>query len=445
MIRAGAGLSHEPDPVLALELAVGEARAALGAEPAFAVLAATPDRFAERARFEGALRAVLPATPLAGTSSDRVLVPGPAGEVPDKLPRAGALAVLLVAGDVDAVPFCLPPLEATARSTGDAADHAARECEELLACAVEQLPGRATSVLLFADPRSGHVPLLARICARGAPGAMLAGGGSTGRGADLFQLGERGIHSGAATGLVLGARGSRVGVSVSHGGQPVGVRGTITRCERGRILEVDGRPATSLLERLRDGHLPVRPEEAAPLLALALAPGGPDALAAGQFLVRNLAGVDPERGALLVAARLEPGWAASLLLREAIGAREEVFRNAQLLSEGLDGRIPAAGVYFDCASRGESLYGCDGVDLRHLRRGLGEFPFLGVTSSFELGPLVVGEAAGPALHLYSGVLWTLTDEAAPARAVARGGAEESATRTGLLAGSQAAAPGRARA
>src|SRR5204863_128938 len=83
-------------------------------------------------------------------------------------------------------------------------------------------------------------------------------------------------------------------------------------------------------------------------------------------------------------------------LQRLLGAR----RTLQTALNRLAGPPPAFGIYFDCASRGTTLYGVDGLDLDLIEKSLGPFPLLSLRTSFELGP--AGDALG--VHLFTGVL-----------------------------------------
>jgi small ligand-binding sensory domain FIST len=75
-------------------------------------------------------------------------------------------------------------------------------------------------------------------------------------------------------------------------------------------------------------------------------------------------------------------------------------------AEGLGGRKPALGWYFNCCARGSSLYGIPGIDSAYIRQALGDFPLIGMFGGYELAPL------GKANHLfaYTGVLALMTNK-----------------------------------
>jgi small ligand-binding sensory domain FIST len=110
----------------------------------------------------------------------------------------------------------------------------------------------------------------------------------------------------------------------------------------------------------------------------------------------QLLGVDEERGSIETGVPVPEGHSVSFTLRDGMGAR----RTLKTALDRIAGAPPAWGVYFDCASRGTTLYGVDGLDLNLIEKSLGAFPLLSLRTSFELGP--VGDSTG--VHLFTGVL-----------------------------------------
>src|SRR3970282_1231567 len=117
-----------------------------------------------------------------------------------------------------------------------------------------------------------------------------------------------------------------------------------------------------------------------------------------------IVGLDGEKGILGVAEEVAEGEAMIFTMRD--GQRAPDYRDQMLRrqAEGLGGKKPALGWYFNCCARGSSLYGIPGIDSAYIRRALGDFPLIGMFGGYEPAP------PGQANHLfaYTGVLALIT-------------------------------------
>jgi small ligand-binding sensory domain FIST len=130
-----------------------------------------------------------------------------------------------------------------------------------------------------------------------------------------------------------------------------------------------------------------------------------NSVAAGKYLVRNIIGLDPEKGIVGVADQVHEGQSVIFTLRDGERARGDLQEMLQRQSARLEGRKPAFGFYFNCCARGSSLYGIPGIDSAYIKQALGDFPLIGMFGGYELAPL------GRANHLfaYTGVLVLVTE------------------------------------
>jgi small ligand-binding sensory domain FIST len=126
----------------------------------------------------------------------------------------------------------------------------------------------------------------------------------------------------------------------------------------------------------------------------------------GKYLVRNIVGLDPEKGILGVSEEVSEGEAMVFTMRDGQRAREDLGQMLQRQKEGLAGKKPAFGLYFNCCARGRSLYGISDIDSAYIRQALGDIPLIGMFGGYELAPM------GGANHLfaYTGVLALITEE-----------------------------------
>ena len=106
----------------------------------------------------------------------------------------------------------------------------------------------------------------------------------------------------------------------------------------------------------------------------------------GDFLIRNIVGLDAERGALAVGALLGEGTIVQFHLRDAKTSAEDLEEILAHLAP--DKRAEARGsLLFSCLGRGKHLYGRADHDTDAFRRHLGEVPLGGFFCNGEIGPV----------------------------------------------------------
>jgi small ligand-binding sensory domain FIST len=119
----------------------------------------------------------------------------------------------------------------------------------------------------------------------------------------------------------------------------------------------------------------------------------------GDYLVRNLVGIDPNEGLVAVGDAVEQGRELMFCRRDTATAREDLDR----MLRSLKGRLrapPRGGVYCSCLGRGANLFGPDSAELKQIRDTLGDFPLVGFYAS--------GEISQDRLYGYTGVLTLFT-------------------------------------
>lgn len=109
-------------------------------------------------------------------------------------------------------------------------------------------------------------------------------------------------------------------------------------------------------------------------------------LGQGDFLIRNLLGVDPNTGAIAIGDRVRAGQRIQFHLRDADASAtdlELLLQNDRKLNKS-----PAAGaLMFSCVGRGKNLYGKPNFDSELFSRYLGNIPLLGFFCNGEIGPV----------------------------------------------------------
>ena len=199
--------------------------------------------------------------------------------------------------------------------------------------------------------------------------------------------------------MLTGAIVSSVGVTQSC--LPVGRLWRVTASEGNAIRTLDGQPAVrALIDCLAGPGREISEDlhRLAPHLFVAFPSGGGRDMKRGQYLVRNILGVDPDDGSVFVGREITEGEAVCFALRDPDGARDDL---KAMLEESVPvaGR-PDVGLYFNCCARGRGLYGLPDIDTAYIRNTFSHLPLAGFFGYAEIASLR-GRAR---LHNYSGVM-----------------------------------------
>jgi small ligand-binding sensory domain FIST len=388
MIRAGCGLSERSDATEAALRAVDDALVEGGLErPGAAFVFATYPHSEHLRALAEAVTQISGAEQVIGASGTGVLTS--AAEVEGR----PAVAVLLV--ESDTVRF-------SAAGSGSLSGRDEAVAAELAGHMTQ--PSVAAGRLMVVLPAAGAMDPLRFLPAleRQLGATPIVGGGATALlGQPACVYGDEQVLEGVAAMAMEGDLKSRISTFSSV--RPVSRRMAITRCHGNLVYELDGLPALSVFQGLAGQVLGTDPVRAAQSLFVALYSGSAAAGAVeGAPLVRNLVGLDPARQILALSQPVSAGDAVAFCILEPSEARR---RLAEALAGLREGPAPAFGLYFNCAGRGEALYGESGVDTRQMRETLGRIPMAGFFSGAEIAP----HGGRSRMHLYTGVL-ALVDE-----------------------------------
>jgi small ligand-binding sensory domain FIST len=270
-------------------------------------------------------------------------------------------------------------------------------------------PESEASFVLLADPATIDAEACARGLDRAFPGSTVIGGLTSGMlapgTARLVTNGE--VHR---TGALLLALSGNVAIDavLAQGCRPVGDPLFVTSCDGNLIAELDGRRPKELLTSLFATLDEADRARFGDALCIGIAlPGPRQTIGAGDFLVRNVLGLDPDSGALWIGARVVPNAIVQFHLRDGASASEELETR---LSASLAGRVaPSAALLFACAGRGRNLFGVSGHDSGTLRR-MADVPVAGMFSAGEIGPV----QGATFVHGYSSVFGLIRPRAAAA-------------------------------
>ncbi len=110
-------------------------------------------------------------------------------------------------------------------------------------------------------------------------------------------------------------------------------------------------------------------------------------LQSGDFLIRNLLGVDPRHGAIAIGDRVRPGQRIQFHLRDAQTSAEELNYLVKNYQTTLNGNPTQAAILFSCLGRGKFLYDVPNFDSELFRGYINNIPLAGFFCSGEIGPI----------------------------------------------------------
>jgi len=247
-------------------------------------------------------------------------------------------------------------------------------------------PESEASFILVADPSTFDVEACARGIDRAYPGSTVIGGLASG----VLEPGAARLVENAqvhrAGGLLLALSGNvAIDPVLAQGCRPVGDPLFVTACEGNLISELDGRRPKEVLTALFASLDEADRERFGDALCIGMAlPGSRQAVGAGDFLIRNVLGLDPDSGALWVGARVPTNAVVQFHLRDGQAASEELEERLALSLSG--GLAPSAALLFACAGRGRNMFGVSGHDSGTLRRMI-DIPVTGMFSAGEIAPV----------------------------------------------------------
>jgi len=371
-VRFASTLSATAEPARALERAMGELREALGgAEPDLLTCFASPAHAARAAELAARLRAGFPRALLLGCTARSVIGGG------RELEDAPGLALFGAS---------LPGVELRPFQLGPEALPAPGAARAFLSRALGIAPGDGWQLVLLADPFSADVESLLVGFDEGLPGVPVVGGlasGGDAPGANALWLGDA-LRRDGVVGVAF--RGPlEIDSVVAQGCRPIGQPMFVTRCQGALLEEVDGRRPLDVLNEL----YAAAPAAEQALFRHSLFLGVEmraerEAYGRGDFLVRNLTGADPERGALGVAALLREREVVQFHLRDAESAAQDL--GERLARYGRHPDVRGA-LLFSCLGRGSPLYGEPDHDSRAFRTQVADVPIGGFFCNGEIGPI----------------------------------------------------------
>src|SRR5512143_1674220 len=279
-----------------------------------------------------------------------------------------AIAVML--GEFDPADFSMLPL---LRSPQD----------------IDAQPSDAYLAMVHGDPANSRIQELIEGLSAHVSSGFVVGGLSSSHG-DTAQISD-GVVSGGLSGVLVSERG-RLATRLTQGISPLGPRHLITTANKNIIGSLDHRPALDVMKEEIGDVLARDLRRAAGYIFVGLPVRGSDT---GDYLVRNILGVDPENHLVAIGEYVEPGDELLFCRRDQQSAEDDLRRMLVAVGAQLNAPI-RGGVYYSCLGRGRHMFGAPNRELGLIRDTLGDFPLVGFFAN--------GEISHDRLYGYTGVL-----------------------------------------
>ena len=259
--------------------------------------------------------------------------------------------------------------------------------------------GGSPNFILLADPFSFRGEEVLGGLDYAWPNSRKVGGlasGAHSQGGNALYLNDK-THSHGMIGVALSGN-IQLDTVVAQGCRPIGETMNITKCRETLLEELDGKPPLRILEEMLDSLSDYDRKllQTALFVGIEMDPMKDDP-GQGDFLIRNLMGVDQKSGALSVGTLLRQGQLVQFHLRDKVMSTEDLNHLLSKHSEQTRAHSASGALMFSCMGRGEGLYGEADHDSRIFKNKMGDVPIGGFFCNGEIGP--VGKATF--LHGYT--------------------------------------------
>ena len=179
------------------------------------------------------------------------------------------------------------------------------------------------------------------------------------------------VTGGGVSGVVFNPS---IGVvtSLSQGCRPIGKVHEITECSENLVIGLDGRNAIEIFQEDIGEVLSRDMQKVSGFIHVALPIAGSDT---GDYVVRNLLGVDLDEGVIAIAAPVEHGDHLMFVSRDANAAQKDL---AEMVAELKERAGPGVkgGIYISCIARGPNMFGEANAEMKIIESVLGDLPII---------------------------------------------------------------------
>ncbi len=260
---------------------------------------------------------------------------------------------------------------------------------------MEQAPEFADSdemhvALVHADPRNGMVnEYIHTLPEKIGNGYLL--GGMTSSDSHFYQVANQ-VTEGDISGIVF-RENVRLQTGLAQGCVPIGEPHTLSECDHHIAISIDNRPALEVFKQEIGDVLARNIDRAAGYIFAGFPVAGSDT---GNYLVRDIIGIDDENNYLAVADNMQVGSRIMFCKRDGAAAVENMRNMLDNIKKRCGDNPIRGAVYISCLGRGENLFAEKSAEIKLIYEVLGDVPLLGFSAS--------GEIAGDQLYGYTGVL-----------------------------------------
>ena len=389
MIRVGVGHSQDLSTADAAERATLVAMGNAGiAKADLAIVFATINYQTEYEQLYQAVQANSSCDTLIGCSGMTILTSG--GEFEEE----PAIAVMVLRSEqLSAVPFSTQGTEV--------------EVSELIQDSIQPALRDDSLLIIFPDIRTVNPAELVKQIGGDGNTLPIVGAAVSGdaTGAQMYHWKDAQATEGGAAGVLLSGN-FNTEIGVAQGCQPIGKPREVTKADGQIIFELDGEPALEnfkgTLQLLTQDD--IRRSGGTVFVGIAMDDTNKNPTR-GDFLIRNLVGINEEHAALAISEEVEVGQLVQFHLRNPAAAAAEIQAIVAQLAEKTREQVPAFGLYFNCLGRGKGLYGVTNHDINIIQEQFPGLPVIGFFGNSEFAPIGGRNFA----HAYTGVFVLCTE------------------------------------
>ncbi len=244
--------------------------------------------------------------------------------------------------------------------------------------------------LLHADPTS---PMTGKALERLTDQAYSSfiNGGLTSSNSHKFQIADE-IVSGGLSGVLFNEQVNLV-TDHTQGCTPVGPVHELTEYRRNIVSRLDNRPALEVMKEDIGEVLSRDLKQIGGYVFAALPIRGLDT---GDYLVRNLVGLDEKESLIAIGDYLDGQNQLMFCRRDGNTAREDMQKMLERIHARVGNQKIRGGIYISCLGRGRYQFGENSEELKMIEEILGDFPLVGFFAN--------GEIYNGRLYGYTGVL-----------------------------------------